>query len=89
MKIVLVESRVFVQPLNESILKHMEMPASWPFTNTGHVPASINRKMTIRVILEKKKRTRENRLQLTMTNLDFFPFCMEKSTATHTLIEQT
>lgn len=29
--------------------------ASWPFTNTGHVPASINRKITIRLILEKKK----------------------------------
>lgn len=37
----------------------MEMPASWPFTNTGHVPASINRKMTIRVILDETKQNKK------------------------------
>lgn len=36
-----------MQPLNESV------------TNTGHVPASINRKMTIRAILDEIKQNKK------------------------------
>lgn len=68
----------------------MEMPASWPFTNTGHVPASINRKKTIRVILDETKQNKKKggkKIQLTMTDQlsqDVFLFRMEKSTTTLT-----
>lgn len=57
-----------MQPLNESVFKHMEMPASWPFTNTGHVPASINRKMTIRVILDETKQNKKKEKKNTTNN---------------------
>lgn len=60
-----------VQPFNESVLKHMEMLASWPFANTGHVPASINRKMTIRVILDETKQNKKKWRQQTK-----FPRCL-------------
>lgn len=62
-----------MQPLNESILKHMEMAASWPFTNTGHVPASINRKMTIRVILDETKQKKKEEKNTTNNDRLNFP----------------